>query len=141
MRLFPAPGSWSILAPIGIRRLSSSSELGAQNVESRVPAWLLCHVMLHYDCKRCCKRGSFRDAAQLHLIEMQSTRVPGTAGTAGLSEGLKNRKADCCTLLKRITILKCVNSEFRSVDINLTEEVSSLGPMAPCRSHHRNHTR
>ena len=29
-----------------------------------------------------------------------------------------NSKADCCTLLKRITRLKCVNSEFRSVDIH-----------------------
>ena len=29
-----------------------------------------------------------------------------------------NRKASCCTLLKRITKLKCVNSEFKSVDID-----------------------
>ena len=42
----------------------------------------------------------------------------GTAGTAGLSKRLTNRKADCFTLLKRITKLKCVNSEFRSVDIH-----------------------
>ena len=52
-----------------------------------------------------------------------------------------NSRAICCTLLKRITNSKCVNSEFRSVDIDPTEEVASLGPMAPCRSHHRNHTR
>ena len=32
VRLFPAPGPWSSLAPIGIKRLSSSSELGAQHV-------------------------------------------------------------------------------------------------------------
>ena len=33
VRLFPAPGPWSSLAPIGIKRLSSSIELDAQNVE------------------------------------------------------------------------------------------------------------
>ena len=32
VRLFPAPGPWSSLAPIGIKRLSSSSELSAQYV-------------------------------------------------------------------------------------------------------------
>ena len=57
VRLFPAPGPWSSLAPIGIKQLSNSNELGAQNVHltkktikrkktipgSRVPAWFLCH--------------------------------------------------------------------------------------------------
>ena len=43
--------------------------------------------------------------------------------------------------LKRITKLKCVNSEFKSVDINPTKEVPSIASMAPCRSHHGNHTR
>ena len=32
VRLFPAPGPWSSLAPIGIKQLSSSIELGAQYV-------------------------------------------------------------------------------------------------------------
>ena len=32
VRLFPAPGPWSSLAPIGIKQLSKSSELGAQHV-------------------------------------------------------------------------------------------------------------
>ena len=36
----------------------------------------------------------------------------------GTSQKGENRNADCCTLLKRITKLKCVNSEFRSVDIH-----------------------
>ena len=60
---------------------------------------------------------------------------------SGTHEKAENRKADGCTLLNRITGLKCVNSEFKSVDINPTTEVASQGPMAPCRSHHRNHTR
>ena len=33
VRLFPAPGPWSSLAPIGIKQLSKSSELGAQYVK------------------------------------------------------------------------------------------------------------
>ena len=33
-----------------------------------------------------------------------------------ISKWLINRKADCCPLLKRITKLKCVNSEFKSVN-------------------------
>ena len=64
VRLFPAPGPWSSLAPIGIKRLSSSNELGAQHVSphqttkrkettpaSRVPAWFLCHDMMLFRCK------------------------------------------------------------------------------------------
>ena len=50
--------------------------------------------------------------------ELLSRSSQGTAGTAGLSKRLKNRKANCFTLLKRITRLKCVNSEFKSVDIH-----------------------
>ena len=33
-----------------------------------------------------------------------------------ITKWLINRKADCCPLLKRITRLKCVNSEFKSVN-------------------------
>ena len=64
----------------------------------------------------------------------------GTAGEAGLHKKVQNRKADCCTLHRRITnskvlIRKSVQSTFTP------NRVASLGPMAPCRSHHRNHTR
>ena len=44
--------------------------------------------------------------------------VPWDNWNSGTSQKVQNRKADCCTLLKRITKLKCVNSEFRSVDIH-----------------------
>ena len=47
-----------------------------------------------------------------------SPRNPGTAGPAGHYKMVHNRKASCCTLLKRITKLKCVNSEVKSVDID-----------------------
>ena len=72
VRLFPAPGPWSSLAPIGIKQLSSSIELGAQHVsphqttkrkettpESHEPAWVLCHGMMQCSCKSCCKKGGF----------------------------------------------------------------------------------
>ena len=155
MRLFPAPGPWPILAPIGIRRLSSSNELGAQNVsphqttkkeettpESRVPAWFLVHDMMLCRCKLLQKNDVSGCSARLRSVKYAFHKGPqGTAGEAGLHKKVQNGKASCCTLLKRITKLKCVNSEVRSVDINPTKEVASLGPMAPCRSHHRNHTR
>ena len=75
------------------------------------------------------------------VIDRKFDEDPGTSGAAGHLKTAENRKAVCCTLLKRITELKCVNSEFRSVNIDPAKEVASSGPMAPCRSHHRNHTR
>ena len=35
-----------------------------------------------------------------------------------ITEKAQNGKASCCTLRKRITKLKCVNSEVNSVDID-----------------------
>ena len=118
----------------GIKRLSSSSELGAQYVsphqttikrkkttpESRVPAWFLCHGMMQCDCKSCCEKREVSEcSAQLHTRRTAFHRgSQGTAGTAGLLKRLTNRKANCFTLLKRITKLKCVNSEVNSVDID-----------------------
>ena len=77
----------------------------------------------------------------LHLKEYTSPGSLGRPEPREFSKKVQNGGASCCTLLKRITKLKCVNSEVGSVDINPTKEVASLGPMAPCRSHHRNHTR
>ena len=77
---------------------------------------------------------------------LHSDRQAFRRGTLGPQEQrdnpkrLVNRKATCFTLLKRITRLKCVNSVFKSVDTH-PKQVASIGPMAPCRSHHRNHTR
>ena len=50
------------------------------------------------------------------------------------------RLTDCFTLLKRITKLKCVIRNSSQSTLTPTG-VASIGPMAPCRSHHRNHTR
>ena len=116
------------------KRLSSSNELGAQHVsphqttmkrkkatpESRVPAWFLCHLFMQCDCKSCCEKREVSEcSAQLHTQRTAFHRSSqGTAGTAGLSKRLTNRKANCFTLLKRITKLKCVNSEVNSVDID-----------------------
>ena len=43
---------------------------------------------------------------------------PWDQRTSRTSQTAQNGKASCCTLLKQITKLKCVNSEFRSVDIH-----------------------
>ena len=133
MRLFPAPGPWSSLAPIGIKQLSKSSELGAQHVsphqkpkrphlqEKDMPVAFICSC--HVSCQKLklqVQKLKFLTCSErLHTQRTAFHRSSqGTAGTAGLSKRLTNRKADCFTLLKRITKLKCVNSEFRSVDIH-----------------------
>ena len=52
----------------------------------------------------------------------------------------ENGMADCSTLLKRITRLKCVNSQVRSSRFS-HKGVLSNGLMAACRGHHGDHTR
>ena len=133
---------------------TSSSELDAQHVSphqttkrekttpaSHVPAWFLCHDMVLCHWETAAKEVS-GCSARLHADRHEIWRgIPGTTRTAGHCKTVQNRKAGCFTLLKRITNIKCVNSEFKSVDINPTKEVPSIGSMAPCRSHHGNHTR
>ena len=71
-----------------------------------------------YSCngsaKGAAKNRGFRGSARLHLKE-QITGIPGTAGAAGHLKRLMNGKANCYTLHRRITKLKCVNSEVKSV--------------------------
>ena len=62
----------------------------------------------------CCEIRGFRRSVRLHLEE-PLTGIPGTSGAAGHLKRLMNGKANCYTLLKRITRLKCVNSEVKSV--------------------------
>ena len=83
--------------------------------ESRVPAWFLYQMLCHGPSKAAAKTEVSGSSKQLHLKD-QNTGIPGTAGVAGHSTRLVNRKADCCPLLKRITKLKCVNSEFKTVN-------------------------
>ena len=83
-------------------------------------------VCLPDSCIKCCCHESSKAAAKrrrflivsnnVTLEECNSRGSQGTIGAAGLSERLINRKADCFPLLKRITKLKCVNSEFKTVD-------------------------
>ena len=73
----------------------------------------------------------------------KSCRFQGFTRTAGPARGRKmveNGMANCFTILRRITKLKCVNSEVRSVHIHLKKGSLKL-VHAPCRSHHGNHTR
>ena len=108
---------------------------------SRVPAWFLCHGMMLCRCDIAAKKEVSECSARLHSHRGVFHEVSqGTAGSAGHSESGANGKASCCTLLKRITNLKCVNSAVRTVITHL-KRVASNGSMAPCRSHHGNHTR
>ena len=88
-------------------------------------------VCLPDSCIKCCCHESSEAAAKrrrflivsnnVTLEECNSRGSQGTIGAAGLSKRLINRKADCCPLLKRITKLKCVNSEFKTVDTHPEE--------------------
>ena len=88
---------------------TSSHELGAQYVSPHVTVKAEAAVKnevsgsserLHSD-RQAFRRGSLGPQEQRDNPKM-----------------LKNRKASCFTLLKRITRLKCVNSEVKSVDIH-----------------------
>ena len=142
------------VSPEGIKRLSSSSELGAQHVsphqkpkrphlqEKDMPVAFICSCHVPGSKLKLQEKRSFwlfrTNALGRHAFRRETLGPPGQRDS---SKTVDNSKAICCTLLKRITKLKCVNSDVRSVDINPTKEVASLGPMAPCRGHHRNHTR
>ena len=60
--------------------------------------------------------------------------------SSGISKKADKRKANCSTLLPRITRLK-MSIPTSSQSTLAHNGVASYGPMAPCRSHHRNHTR
>ena len=100
-----------------------------------------CACLVHCDAKVAAKT----EVSEVwHNSTLQRCIPLGSQGRQerqDISEKVQNGKASCCPLLKRITKLKCVNSGFMSVNIDPTTEVASRGPMAPCRSHHRNHTR
>ena len=55
---------------------------------------------------------------RLHTVEKHFQRISRDSRIRGTSQKVRNSKANCWTLLKRITKLKCVNSEFKSVDID-----------------------
>ena len=54
----------------------------------------------------------------LHMKECNSRGSQGTAEAAGHLKMADEPQGRLLTLLERITKLKCVNSEFRSVDIH-----------------------
>ena len=116
----------------GIKRLSSSIELGAQYVSPhqnqrdhtcRKRTCLLpsfAHAMYRVKSSSCsCKKEGVSGSSEwLHLKERRSLGSLGHPEQQEIAKWLKNSTAIGYTLLKRITRLKCVNSEFRSVDIH-----------------------
>ena len=139
---------------MGINSCSSSSKLDAQYVQPhQKPKWphlqerdmpvafcRSCHVALQmlelqqkgslwlFDTAESAKRFRFRGFTK------------GQREPRDIARRLVNRKAVCCTLLKWITKLKV--SLPKSGQSTFTHSgVASNGPMAPCRSHRKNHTR
>ena len=72
--------------------------------------------------------------------ELHSVGIIGTTGPAGLRKMVRNRKANCFDLLKRITNLRVSIPMSGSSTVTSTG-VASSGSMAPCRSHHGYYTR
>jgi len=116
--------NWHITA-VKFQRIGCTTCFTSPDTKETTPAGKghACCLVIHGAC--CLSQA---EAAAKQKICGCSARHPreecisqgshGTAGAAGLSKRLVNRKADCCTLLKRITKLKCVNSAFRSVNIH-----------------------
>ena len=124
---YAIPGPWSILAPIGINGCTSSSELDAQHVSPHqkrkrphlqekdmpVACFRTCHVAL--------SKAEAAVKTEVSEVLHSFTWKNRTLGSLGPSERqdfpkrLMNGKAICFTLLRRITRLKCVNSEVKSV--------------------------
>ena len=118
----------------GIKRLPNSNELGAQYVSPHQRT----KREENHTCKTCACliQMSWHDAMMLQkLLQWQKrsfwlfrtisrwerNRSLGSLGRPEpreFSKKAQNSKASCCTLLKRITKLKWVNSEFKSVDIH-----------------------
>ena len=98
----------------GIKRLSSSIELGAQHVsphqttkrkkttpERRVPAFSQCLEMMSCSCKGCCKNGGFWqfEVASLNRDAFHWV-YKGQQERQDISKKWQNRKANCCDLLR-----------------------------------------
>ena len=116
------------------KRLPNSNELGAQYVSPHQRT----KRKEYHTCKTCACliQMSWHDAMTLQkLLQWQKrsfwlfrtisrwerNRSLGSLGRPEpreFSKKVQNSKASCCTLLKRITRLKCVNSEVRTVNIH-----------------------
>ena len=116
---------------MGINSYASSNELGAQYVqphqipkrpylqEEDMPVAFIvtCHVVVE-KAWAAVGRGFWLFRSSSHWKNADSEGSQRTAGAAGRRKMVQNRMADCFPLLKRITRLKCVNSEFNSVNIH-----------------------
>ena len=111
--------------------------------ESRVPAWFLYQMLLSWTVKSSCEKGGFWSSAQLHSWRNASASNPWDHKISRtISKGWNNSMAGCCNLLRRITNLKCVNSEFKTVDTHPEKGCLKWlhGTMSepPWKSHYKN---
>ena len=99
---------------------SSSNEIDAQNVwPHQIPKRPHVQDVCSAAGSSVCEKGSFwlfRAASREQRCMFQRFAKDGR-GSGTWQKG-QNRKADCFTLLKRITGLKCVNSGVQSVNIH-----------------------
>ena len=134
---------------MGINGYSKSVELGAQHVqphqkpkwphmqERDMPGAFNCTSLQKLRCKKKTVSGS---SERLHVRRVGIGEGHQHGRSSGISKKADKRKANCSTLLPRITRLK-MSIPTSSQSTLAHNGVASYGPMAPCRSHHRNHTR
>ena len=108
------------------------------------PAWRTCHVSCFCSTLKAALMNRKKFLAVRNgftVAEVKFPRFTRTTGAAGhRKKRLINRMANCFTLLRRTTALK-VSIQKSSQSTFTLRKVASIGPMAPCRSHHRNRTR
>ena len=142
----------------GTNSCSSSSELDAQYVqphqktikrkrqhlESMSLPGLYFMLLCKCPSKSCADEKEAVSAVPCNLIsakvQVRKDPLRDHRSSGNSQKTVKNGKAVCSTLLKRITNWKV--SIQRSNSSTVTHNgVASSGPMAPCRSHHRYYTR
>ena len=132
--IIPCTGTVVKSCPNGIKQLPSSNELDAQYVsphqktkrknttpERRVPAWFICRYLMQRCCKVAAKNGGFRTFGMASLERTQHWGPWDNRNSGTTLKRLENSKASCCNLLRWTTKLKCVSSEFQTVDTHPKE--------------------
>ena len=96
--------------------------------------------IVHHSKSCAAKKTVSGSSERLHVRRVGIGEGHQHGRSSGISKKADKRKANCSTLLPRITRLK-MSIPTSSQSTLAHNGVASYGPMAPCRSHHRNHTR
>ena len=127
--VFPSNGTVVDQATWAVNSCSNSNELGAQYVwphqkpKNTTPAGKghACCLLDMLHCKQLVQRQKRRFVVVRQSFTGTVWKFRGNQDnrSSRTSKKVHNRRANCFTLLRRITTLKCANSEVKSVHIHL----------------------